>query len=86
MDDRKNFDENEEEKYYGPIEGQMCYDELLLPEEPEEEKEEPPVVLEGQMDIWSIKPKNENRPEKQNKKEKFEEKNKPNEDKNAGND
>ena len=85
MDDRKNFDENEEEKYYGPIEGQMCYDELLLPEEPEEKKEEPPVVLEGQMDIWSIKPQNNNRPEKQNKKEKFEEKTKPNEDKNAGN-
>ena len=49
MDD-KEFDQNK------PIDGQMCYDELLLPESDEPEEEGPPVVLDGQLDIWSIKP------------------------------
>ncbi len=50
MDDRKN-----EEELNKPIDGQMCYDELLLPEEEKEEEEPAPIVLDGQMDIWSIK-------------------------------
>ena len=49
MDD-KEFDQNK------PIDGQMCYDELLLPESDEPEEEGSPVVLDGQLDIWSIKP------------------------------
>ena len=52
MDDRKN-----EEELNKPIDGQMCYDELLLPEEEKEEEEPAPIVLDGQMDIWSIKVK-----------------------------
>ena len=49
MDDRDN-----EQELNKPIEGQMCYDELLLPEEEKEEEEPAPVVLDGQMDIWSL--------------------------------
>ena len=49
MDDREN-----EEELNKPIEGQMCYDELLLPEEEKEEEEPAPIVLDGQMDIWSL--------------------------------
>ncbi|HIT62656.1 MAG TPA: hypothetical protein IAC38_04305, partial [Candidatus Caccovivens faecavium] len=48
MDDRDNDELNK------PIEGQMCYDELLLPEEEKEEEEPAPIVLDGQMDIWSL--------------------------------
>ncbi len=39
-----------------PIEGQMCYDELLVPEKPEE-KVEDNSTAEGQMDFWSIDPR-----------------------------
>ena len=55
-DDEFQFDEIE------PIEGQMCYDELLLPVE-EEKKEEAPTILDGQIDIWSL-PQNEKTEEK----------------------
>ena len=50
MDNQEFEDENK------PLPGQMCYDELLLPESDEPEEESPPVVLDGQLDIWSIKP------------------------------
>lgn len=36
-----------------PIEGQICYDELLVAPK-EEKQEEKPVTLEGQLDFWSI--------------------------------
>lgn len=36
-----------------PIEGQICYDELLVPQK-EEQKEENPVAVEGQLDFWSL--------------------------------
>ena len=49
MDNQEFEDENK------PLPGQMCYDELLLPESDEPEEESPPVVLDGQLDIWSIK-------------------------------
>ena len=50
MDNQEFEDENK------PLPGQMCYDELLLPESDEPEEESSPVVLDGQLDIWSIKP------------------------------
>ena len=50
MDNQEFEDENK------PLPGQMCYDELLLPESDEPEEESPPVILDGQLDIWSIKP------------------------------
>ena len=46
------FDDEKDENYYKPIEGQMRYDELLLPEEEKEEEKEDNVVLDGQLDIW----------------------------------
>ena len=51
------FDDEKDENYYKPIEGQMRYDELLVPEEEKEEAEVDNSVLDGQMDIWSIKNK-----------------------------
>lgn len=49
MSDKKNNNEEFEK----PIEGQMRYDELLMPQnEKEEKKEEKPV--DGQLDIWSL--------------------------------
>lgn len=39
-----------------PIEGQICYDELLVPQK-EEEKKVDNFVAEGQMDFWSIDPR-----------------------------
>jgi len=41
-----------------PIEGQMCYDELLVPQN-EEEKKVVETAVEGQLDIWSMATKNE---------------------------
>lgn len=58
MDDRDN-----EEQLNKPIEGQMCYDELLLPEEEKEEEEPAPVVLDGQIDIWSLEQQNNDKKE-----------------------
>lgn len=38
-----------------PIEGQMCYDELLLPEQEEPKEEDKPIPkAEGQLDMWSL--------------------------------
>lgn len=58
MDDRDN-----EEQLNKPIEGQMCYDELLLPEEEKEEEEPAPIVLDGQIDIWSLEQQNNEKKE-----------------------
>ncbi len=67
------FDDEKDENYYKPIEGQMRYDELLVPEEEKEEAEVDNSVLDGQMDIWSIKPqKNGEKFEKDVTKEKIE--------------
>lgn len=41
-----------------PIEGQMCYDELLVPQK-EEEKKVVETAVEGQLDFWSMSVKNE---------------------------
>lgn len=49
-----------------PIEGQMCYDELLVPQKEEEKKVEEKAV-EGQLDFWSVA---QNVPEKSLKTEK----------------
>ena len=71
------FDDEKDENYYKPIDGQMRYDELLLPEEEKEEEKVDNVVLDGQLDIWSIKPQKEKKVEtKINEKEKFEKTNK----------
>ena len=40
-----------------PIEGQMCYDELLTPEKQEEKAEVDNSMAQGQMDFWSIDPR-----------------------------
>ena len=45
-----------------PIEGQMRYDELLMPQREEEKKEDKSVVF-GQLDIWSVDPRKEPREE-----------------------
>ena len=70
MDDKENFEENED--FNKPIEGQMRYDELLLPEDDMPSTEEVDnKVLDGQIDIWSL-PKNEEKREShkiENKKE-----------------
>ena len=50
------MDDFKDEEINKPIDGQMCYDELLLPEEEKEEQEPVPTVLDGQMDIWSLEP------------------------------
>ena len=52
------MDDFKDEEINKPIDGQMCYDELLLPEEEKEEQEPVPTVLDGQMDIWSLEPQN----------------------------
>ncbi len=39
-----------------PIEGQICYDELLVPQK-EEEKKVDNFVAEGQIDFWSVDPR-----------------------------
>ena len=39
-----------------PIEGQICYDELLVPEKNEEKVEDTSTAV-GQMDFWSIDPR-----------------------------
>ena len=52
------MDDFKDEEINKPIDGQMCYDELLLPEEEKEEQEPVPTVLNGQMDIWSLEPQN----------------------------
>ncbi len=52
------MDDFKDEEINKPIDGQMCYDELLLPEEEKEEEEPVPTVLDGQMDIWSLEPQN----------------------------
>ena len=49
----KKKDEEFKPNVIEPIEGQMRYDELLLPEQ-EEKKEETPSFVDGQLDIWSI--------------------------------
>ena len=64
-----------------PIPGQMCYDELLTPiEELEEEKPDTSIAA-GQLDMWNLKPENQNEKE-QEKIEKKENETKKNERKN----
>ena len=41
------FDDEKDENYYKPIEGQMRYDELLLPEEEKEEEKKITLSLMG---------------------------------------
>ncbi len=48
------IEDDDEKKPIEPIPGQMCYDELLVPEEEKEEEQQPPEPLDGQMDIWSL--------------------------------
>ncbi len=49
----KKKDEEFKPTIIEPIEGQMRYDELLVPIK-EEKKEETPVAVEGQLDMWSL--------------------------------
>ncbi|MGN1200979.1 MAG: DNA topoisomerase (ATP-hydrolyzing) subunit A [Candidatus Caccovivens sp.] len=37
-----------------PIDGQMCYDELLIPQKEEPKEQESTVAVEGQLDFWSM--------------------------------
>ena len=37
-----------------PIEGQMCYDELLVPEKEEKEEVKDTSTAQGQLDIWGM--------------------------------
>ncbi len=55
MSDKKNHvDEEYKPVFIEPIEGQICYDELLTAQPEEEKQEEKPVTLEGQLDFWSM--------------------------------
>ncbi len=50
------IEDDDEKKPIEPIPGQMCYDELLVPEAEGEEEEKIEQPLEGQMDIWELPP------------------------------
>lgn len=50
---RTNKDEEFKPIVIEPIEGQMRYDELLVPQK-EEPKEEKPVMVDGQIDMWNM--------------------------------
>ncbi len=52
--DKDKQDEFENRKPIQPIDGQMCYDELLVAEQPEEERLVDTSVADGQMDLWSL--------------------------------
>ena len=65
----KKKDEEFKPTVIEPIEGQMRYDELLLPVQ-EEKKEETPIAVDGQLDMWSISKEN-----KTQRKTKLQEKN-----------
>ncbi len=55
-----------------PIEGQICYDELLIPQKQEQEEIKDTSTVAGQMDFWSIDPrKSEIEPENSSKDEKI---------------
>ena len=53
---KNRFDDPNEEdvEYEPPIDGQICYDELLFKEEEPEEKEEVIEPIKGQFNIWDI--------------------------------
>ena len=55
----KKKDNNEEFKpnVIEPIEGQMRYDELLVPQKEEKKVEEDVSVADGQIDFWSVDPR-----------------------------
>ena len=46
-------DEFENRKPIEPIDGQMCYDELLVPIKEEEEPKEDNSIADGQLDFWT---------------------------------
>ena len=50
---KKKKDEEFKPTVIEPIEGQMCYDELLVPQK-EEEKPVEQMKLDGQIDIWAL--------------------------------
>lgn len=50
---KTNKDEEFKPVVIEPIEGQMRYDELLVPQK-EEPKEEKPVMVDGQIDMWNM--------------------------------
>ena len=54
MDNKHRTEEEFKPVVIEPIEGQMCYDELLDAQKEEEKQEEIPVTLEGQLDFWSM--------------------------------
>lgn len=56
MSSKKKNEEEFKPTVIEPIEGQICYDELLVPGK-EEEKKSDNTVAEGQMDFWSIDPR-----------------------------
>ncbi len=56
-------DEFDDREPIEPIPGQICYDELLLPEQDEEKVEEDHSVAKGQLDIWSLEEQKEEKKE-----------------------
>ena len=56
--DKNKQEEFENRKPIEPIEGQMCYDELLTRESQEDKVEVDTSVVDGQLDLWSL-PKEE---------------------------
>ena len=54
MDNKHRTEEEFKPVVIEPIEGQICYDELLTAQKEEEKQEEKPVTLEGQLDFWSM--------------------------------
>ena len=54
MDNKHRTEEEFKPVVIEPIEGQICYDELLTAQKEEEKQEEKPVTLEGQLGFWSM--------------------------------
>ena len=54
MSNKNKTDEEFKPVVIEPIEGQICYDELLTAQKEEKKQEETPVTLEGQLDFWSM--------------------------------
>lgn len=54
MSNKNKTDEEFKPVVIEPIEGQICYDELLTAQKEEKKQEEVPVTLEGQLDFWSM--------------------------------
>ena len=69
---KDNLNDELKHEVIEPIEGQICYDELLTAQKEEEKKEEP-ITLDGQLDFWNM-PQSKQSIENKNMKNKEEKK------------